>query len=125
MTSKKSQPKHLSEKRNSNRQDLQLLISYTHEEKTFSKFSFNLSPGGMFIASITPLQPGSKITLFFELPHNKLSFSIEAEVTWTNYHDTNVEPIGMGVKFLIGDQTVLESLQLAIHYYRSFLKKVS
>lgn len=124
MTVKKTQHKELSEKRSSNRQDLQLLISYIFNDKTYSKFSYNLSPGGMFIESITPLQVGTKIILLFELPHNKLNFSIDAEVTWIN-QGVSSEPFGMGVKFVTSDLTALKHIETATEYYKKFLKKAS
>ena len=121
MTAKKMQPNFV-DKRKSERQDLQLLISYYNNNQTFSKFSYNLSSGGMFIESITPPSVGSSITINFELPHNKISFDIKGEVTWINTSDGPelTYPAGFGVKFFINDIEIKRNLELALQFFKKY-----
>lgn len=126
MSAKKMPPReNNSDKRTSNRQELQLLISYNLDGKTHAKFSFDLSSGGMFIESITPPECGTKITVLFELPHNKLNFKIDAIVTRIKKADESVDgsPTGMGVKFIIDDISLKKKLELATNYFKDFQKK--
>jgi len=111
------------EKRRAIRQDLQLLISYVHANKKFSKFSYDLSPTGMFIESITPLEIGTPIALIFELPHNRIVFEIQATVTRVN-EDKDSGPIGMGVKFQLINSEVAEKLKTATEFFAEFLKRM-
>lgn len=110
------------EKRRAIRQDLQLLISYVHGNAKFSKFSYDLSPTGMFIESITPLAAGTSISLIFELPHNRIVFEIQATVTRIN-EDKSSGPVGMGVKFHLTNPDVAEKLKTATEYFAEFSKR--
>jgi CheY-like chemotaxis protein len=42
----------------------------------------NISEGGMALANVHSLKPGTKVSARFRLPHNELEFALESEVCW-------------------------------------------
>jgi uncharacterized protein (TIGR02266 family) len=61
----------------------------------------NLSRGGMFISTPRPAQPGSQVSITFNLPDLSHTFSVLARVVWMRREE--IEPsatMGMGVHFL-------------------------
>jgi uncharacterized protein (TIGR02266 family) len=66
---------------------------------------YNLSEGGMFVATEKVEPPGTQVQIIFELGNkdNKMRFYIEATVVWNREKEENKEgrvfPAGMGVEF--------------------------
>lgn len=66
-------------------------------------YSFNLSVGGLFLETGTPLSPGEKLLLRFSLPDHPKPISCEGRVAWVNCPVSPIRanhPPGMGVEFL-------------------------
>jgi uncharacterized protein (TIGR02266 family) len=53
----------------------------------------DLSHGGLFVDSATPLPEGTPVRLRFTLPGEAAPMSVEAQVAWTQPH------VGMGLRF--------------------------
>ena len=58
----------------------------------------NLSVHGVFLVSPAPEQPGTKGTLWLQLPNHPTMLRIPAKVIWTN-ENTYRGPLGMGLSF--------------------------
>jgi CheY-like chemotaxis protein len=47
----------------------------------------NISEGGMALAKVPKIKPGSKVIVRFELPHQEPEFVFDSEVCWHDSHD--------------------------------------
>lgn len=77
-------------------------IRLEENRKVFFGYSKNLSRSGMFIATVNPLEPGSRVKVELPLPPPLSgSVSCECEVIWKRSYSRNAsyEP-GMGMRFL-------------------------
>lgn len=66
-----------------------------------SEYSSNISPGGMFIKTRSPLQPGQTLDFAFRLGDGFELIKGRGEVVWTRDQDDGpARPAGMGLRFL-------------------------
>lgn len=66
-----------------------------------SEYSSNISPGGMFIRTKTPLSPGQTLDFAFRLGDGFELIKGRGEVVWTRVEDEGLtRPAGMGLRFL-------------------------
>jgi len=72
------------------------------EREVFFGYSKNLSRGGMFITTVNPLEPGSRVTVDIPLPPpHQDSVRCECEVVWKRpYRSGSPYEPGMGLKFI-------------------------
>jgi type IV pilus assembly protein PilZ len=84
------------------RRDARLPISLKVEYRTAGAFlvaySVNLSKGGIFLETSTPLDVGEKVSLSFEVPGSG-ELVVEGVVTWIRKGSLDGLPDGMGVQF--------------------------
>jgi len=75
-------------------------VDYHTRERFFMDFAENLSTGGMFITTQSPLEPGTQLNLEFLLPEYNYPIRVKAEVKWirTSFVSNN-QRHGMGVEF--------------------------
>lgn len=71
--------------------------------ESFTEFTINLSPGGLYVKTNRPLDIGSIITAKFALPGFDHSFNIQGKVVWKKTYENEEGPPGMGIEFI--DQT--------------------
>jgi len=82
-----------------------LFLTYQDSESfikasTIKASTGNLSVGGIFIKTVTPLNPGEKFFLELQLPDTPQPIKVTCEVTWARERDDETQgPAGMGVKF--------------------------
>ncbi|MBI5477871.1 MAG: TIGR02266 family protein [Deltaproteobacteria bacterium] len=63
-------------------------------------YTTNLSKGGVFLETPTPLPVGSEITLTISAPHAPEPMVVEGRVAWVrDQSDPEGHPVGMGVQF--------------------------
>lgn len=62
------------------------------------EYSLNISKGGIFIETDTPLAMGSRLAIRFQPPGMEDELSVEGVVTWVNPADSSPNP-GMGVQW--------------------------
>jgi len=88
------------ERRSNERLPVQLKVEYQSAESFISEYTMNISRGGMFISTRTPLNIGTQIELVFHIPGREIPFRILGEVAWITPYDrkSNLIP-GMGIKF--------------------------
>jgi uncharacterized protein (TIGR02266 family) len=80
----------------------------------------NLSNGGAFIVTSTPLELGDEIVLKLHLPDGGEELEVDCKVVWTNQYGRETQDMrrGMGVKFL----NLQPESQKRIHSYIEFQK---
>ncbi|MBX3127844.1 MAG: TIGR02266 family protein [Polyangiaceae bacterium] len=92
-----SDPGSPSERRRSVRMPVEVALGVHSESNFFSGLTRDISDGGLFVATHTPLPLGTHVTVKFALPACP-EISADGEVVWVS------EPVsghpGMGVRFL-------------------------
>jgi uncharacterized protein (TIGR02266 family) len=81
--------------------------------KTFFGYARNLSCGGLFIATVSPREPGAQFDLQVTLPAAAaLTLHCRCEVVWKRHFEPagKFEP-GMGLRFLDLPQETAEALE--------------
>ncbi len=84
--------------------------SYSHQVSEKELIIKNLSIGGAFIETEKNLPPNHKISLDLSFSDKKKTLIIDGEVIRTT-------PDGVGIKFLINDEKVLDQLKKALSNY--------
>lgn len=88
-----------------------LALSYEDHDGFVKAYSGNISQGGLFIKTKSPLETGEEFLLKLKLPGISDPLKIECKVVWTRKREEDIKrPRGMGIKFCkIGpdDSTVL------------------
>jgi uncharacterized protein (TIGR02266 family) len=73
-------------------------VTYRTAGAFLVSYSVNLSKGGIFIESVTPLPIGSHVSLKFDVP-GAGALEVEGEVAWVRSGSPDGLPDGMGVQF--------------------------
>ena len=85
------------------RAPLQLRVDYKRMNMFFADYTKNISKGGTFIKTGTPLPVGTRFLFQLSIPSFGAPVELNGEVTWNLDVDdavaSNAEP-GMGVRFL-------------------------
>ncbi len=88
------------ERRGAPRAELEVEVGLEGDNRFFSAITGDLSPGGLFVATDTPLMVGTELVLSFVLPDG-YRVATDATVAWVRaprYRPDEL-PAGMGVKF--------------------------
>ncbi|NDY41463.1 TIGR02266 family protein [Dissulfurirhabdus thermomarina] len=104
-------------KRREKRAESLIRVDYRTRDRSFTGFAENLSVGGLFIASPSPLPKGTLLTLEFTLPGDAAPLRLKGIVTWTR--EATLAPgqrRGMGIKF---EHLSLEARQRLLQLIRS------
>lgn len=75
-----------------------LQVQYRTSGAFLVAYSMNLSKGGIFMETKTPLDVGAHVTLRFEVP-GAGRLEVEGEVAWVRKDSADGLPDGMGVRF--------------------------
>jgi uncharacterized protein (TIGR02266 family) len=79
-------------------------VSYLTANDLMKSYIFDISPGGVFVKTSTPLNPGEMINLKINLPDKGDEIEVLGEVIWSNTKERVTRkkkyPPGMGVRFL-------------------------
>jgi uncharacterized protein (TIGR02266 family) len=73
-------------------------IAFQNSGVPVSSYILNLSSGGIFIKTDTPLPIDSMLSLHFQLPGDLEPMNIQGRVVWIK-QKANAFPSGMGVQF--------------------------
>lgn len=78
-----------------------LSLSFKSSAGFVKAFSGDLSAGGMFIKTNTPLEKGEDFILKLRLPDDSKTLKIGCKVAWSRQETENPieHPLGMGIKF--------------------------
>ena len=85
-------------------------LSYEDHNGFIEAYTGNISQGGLFIKTKSPLETGEEFLLKLKLPGISDPVSIDCKVVWTKRGENTKQPPGMGVKFIkldSDDYTVL------------------
>ena len=81
-----------------------LKVSYSTPKEFVDDYLHNLSLGGLFVKTETPLSRGEKTSLRIFLPDNEKNLEVTGEVVWTRAEEEVTAegnlPAGMGIRFL-------------------------
>src|SRR5215472_18732072 len=75
-----------------------LEVSYRTAGAFLVSYSMNLSKGGIFLETQTPLEPGEHVSLKFDVP-GEGPLEVEGVVAWVRSNDPSGLPNGMGIQF--------------------------
>jgi uncharacterized protein (TIGR02266 family) len=102
-----------SESRAFPRINLQLEVSFDFAGERHEAFTRNISRGGAFIQTPTPVDVGEPLRLSLLLPGVEDPLDIHARVVWVNTPQTKARGkiAGMGVKFVAADASDLALLE--------------
>ncbi|MEW6668730.1 MAG: TIGR02266 family protein [Thermodesulfobacteriota bacterium] len=83
-----------------------LSLTYKDRQSFVKAYSANVSRGGLFIKTDTPLPKGERFLLKLQLPDVGRPLSIECQVAWSKKAGEQgpVGPNGMGIRFLEMDE---------------------
>ncbi len=90
----------------SNREHERLPITLTVNYRTDMDFlnasAKDISMGGMFLRTTSPLPEGTELNLCFNIPEVTMEFCVNAEIIWavSSSETENEEDCGMGLKFV-------------------------
>lgn len=89
------------ERRKHQRVSTEILIKYSNADRFFTDYIQNISRGGIFVPTHTPLPEGTRLSITFSLPHCEQSITTEGTVIRSLRADpeNNVGPSGMGIQF--------------------------
>ena len=92
------------ERRKHARIDKTFKIVYSTPKAFINHYLSDISAGGLFIKTQTPLEVGERFNLKLFLPNGGKELFVSCEVIWIHKHETKEgngdRPPGMGVKFL-------------------------
>ena len=81
------------------RTPVRIEVFYSYGSDFVSDYMLNVSRGGLFIETFSPLDVGTKIHLRFSLPAFTDIFNIKGTVVWKRPAGHGASPPGMGVQF--------------------------
>lgn len=95
------------EKRNGSRAPIEIRVEYRTVGSFLSDWVVNISRGGMFIHTKSPMKIGAMVRLVFSLPGMPFMFDVNAEVKWSQTEPSDRQACpGMGVEFVQIDDRV-------------------
>ncbi|HCF62638.1 MAG TPA: TIGR02266 family protein [Myxococcales bacterium] len=94
-----------SNKRRSDRLQHELLVAYRTVDGFITDWATNISKGGVFINSRSPLPVGTTVRLIVSLPDTAFPFDLTGKVTRvSDYGNSANEAPGMGIEFIDVDE---------------------
>ncbi|MBW1925928.1 MAG: TIGR02266 family protein [Deltaproteobacteria bacterium] len=110
----------MSKRRKTPRAPIAIQVNYHSVDNFLRDFADDLSTGGMFIATMNPLEPGTQLILEFLLPGHNYPIRVKAEVMWSRTKLTSTDQRrGMGVKFKDLSDSAREKIDSIIKKYGS------
>jgi uncharacterized protein (TIGR02266 family) len=76
-------------------------VTFESDSNFFMGFGENISEGGLFVATHSLREVGSRLTITFELPGSSRTLRVMAEVRWVRlYSESSDSPPGLGLSFV-------------------------
>lgn len=91
------------EARRDSRLQHEILVAYRTVDGFMTDWAVNISKGGLFVNTRTPLEIGSEVKLIVSLPDGEFPFDLIGRVTWVSATREGGHPgaaPGMGIEFL-------------------------
>lgn len=86
-------------RRRAARASVVLQLAYRSASHLLVSYCTNLSRGGLFVPSTSPMPAGTRLTLSLAVPGEPAAVELHAEVRWTRAFDAIEGPAGMGLAF--------------------------
>ena len=104
------------DKRNGARAPIEIRVEYRTVGSFLSDWVVNISRGGMFIHTKSPLNLGAMVRLVFSLP---FMFDVNAEVKWSQTEPSDRQALpGMGVEFVQIDDRVQKRIDAYVKQHK-------
>lgn len=103
--------------RNDPRLHHEILVAYRTLDGFITDWAVNISKGGLFVNTRSPLDVGSEVKLIISLPDGKIPFDLLGRVTWVNPTTEGGAPgpaPGMGIEFLDVDSEKKARLEVFV-----------
>lgn len=107
----------MTSERRAPRLPISLKVAYRTTGAFLVAYSVNLSKGGIFVETDTPLEVGEHVQLAFEVP-GAGALSVEGVVAWVRQQSEDGLPGGMGIQFEHLDQKYGQHID---HMVKSFM----
>jgi uncharacterized protein (TIGR02266 family) len=81
----------------------QIQVDYTLDDEVELLYSTNISEGGLFLETVNPFPPGTKLLLRFNLPDSDKIIEVVGEVVYKVEEIFDIEEWdlpGMGIRFM-------------------------
>ncbi len=104
-----------SEQRRHPRVPLYVEVSFGEVAEDVTEYILNISRGGLFIETFSPLKPGALLQINFYLPDAGHSFNVTGSVAWSRNMATAAGPPGMGIQFQDISQQDADLLDEYVH----------
>ncbi len=112
--------------RDNERASVHMEVSYKESGSFIKSYIINVSGGGLFIKTATPLPLDSKVTLSLTLPDDPEVMKLEGMVVWTNPKGgKNSFPRGMGIKFVNMKKEYSEKIQSLVKEHKKEIENYS
>ncbi|MBN2716234.1 MAG: TIGR02266 family protein [Deltaproteobacteria bacterium] len=125
------------DRRNSPRAPIELKVEYRRLNTFFADYTRNISRGGTFIKTETPLDIDTEFVFKLKIPSLVDPITLKGKVKWvvSPQNASSESPAGMGIKFIYASQEEKELIEskverlmidsLGQHLYHKLLKKKS
>src|SRR6185312_3272044 len=100
----------MSSQRKDSRLPAQLEVAYRTQGAFLVSYSVNLSKGGIFLESKTPLPIGTDVQLRLEVPDAGGAFDLVGQVAWVRQASPDGLPDGMGIQLRDLDERYGETI---------------
>ncbi|MCU0691451.1 MAG: TIGR02266 family protein [Polyangiaceae bacterium] len=120
MTERKDGP----DRRDMTRAPIELRVEYRRLNMFFADYTRNISKGGTFIRTNTPLDIGTEFVFSLVVPTLKEPLSLVGKVMWTVAAERGTEdqPAGMGIEFQYRDAE--ERSRIAAFVYKAMAREL-
>ena len=78
----------------------EILVAYRTVAGFMTDWAVNISKGGLFVNTRSPLEVGSEVKLILSLPDGNSSFDLIGRVSWVTPTSAGGPAPGMGIEFL-------------------------
>jgi type IV pilus assembly protein PilZ len=100
------------DKRSTDRMPIELKVEYKRLNTFLSDYTKNISSGGTFIRTKTPLEIGTEFVFKLHVPTVEQALEIRGVVKWISERDDGPGPgSGMGIEFCFENDEQREGLQ--------------
>lgn len=100
------------EKRRQQRAEAEIRVEYRTVGSFLSDYVTNISRGGVFVRTDTPLRIGTRVRMVFSLPGMPFPFDLNGEVRWVQERASQEHPErGMGIAFDGIDDRIQKRIQ--------------
>ena len=95
----------------------EVLVAYRTPDGFLTDWAVNISRGGLFVNTRSPLSVGTAVKLLISLPDGSAPFDLQGRVSWAQAPDAGVVP-GMGIEFLELDEAKRDRIESFVEKLR-------